>query len=235
MHAESSYDARSPSSSPSLAPIDSSPPSSPSLTAICTPPGSPGPKHPFAASTKSNRKPRIYERSSQKSFETFGASDLDDDAVVVLTRPDGSKLVDVTPTRPARALDPFSASAKQEWRPPMYEKKRKRVNVDEDLSSASQSSYTYGPRAPSQYVSAPILRADPEDIGYLDDIDLTEDESSERRTRERSKSRAEMEHDKWDEAITGVIERHKCVIDLRCVTFFHRGGQSSLEVLEISR
>ena len=73
MEQEPSY-LRSPSSSPSLAAVDSSPPSSPGLTAI-TPPASPGARDPFAGSSKSIKRPRISERhGAQKSIGTLYAS-----------------------------------------------------------------------------------------------------------------------------------------------------------------
>ena len=55
----------SPPSSPSSSssgPLDSSPPSSPSLVALDSPPAFKGLSHPFAASSRSNRRPPLYEK-----------------------------------------------------------------------------------------------------------------------------------------------------------------------------
>ncbi|KAL4250506.1 hypothetical protein ABKN59_006975 [Abortiporus biennis] len=69
----------SPPSSPSPCPIDSSPPSSPNLTPLNdSPPGSPGLIHPFAASTKAAKRPRIYEKRTPS--ERWGDQIIDDDA-----------------------------------------------------------------------------------------------------------------------------------------------------------
>ncbi|KAI0929587.1 hypothetical protein AcV7_005080 [Taiwanofungus camphoratus] len=47
--------------------IDSSPPSSPRIVPVVTPPESPGLSHPFAASTKANKPPHLYEKHDSAS------------------------------------------------------------------------------------------------------------------------------------------------------------------------
>ncbi|KZP16625.1 hypothetical protein FIBSPDRAFT_934527 [Athelia psychrophila] len=61
----------SPSSSPLFGPVDSSPPSSPDCTPISLD-SPPGPSHPFAASSSSNRRPPLYEKKNLPS--SLGAS-----------------------------------------------------------------------------------------------------------------------------------------------------------------
>lgn len=56
----------SPSSSPLFGPVDSSPPSSPDCTPISLD-SPPGPSHPFAASSSSNRRPPLYEKKNLPS------------------------------------------------------------------------------------------------------------------------------------------------------------------------
>ena len=63
----------SPSSSPSFGPIDSSPLSSPNLEPISSPPPSPGLVHPFAASAKATRRPKLYEKREQRRLEELDA------------------------------------------------------------------------------------------------------------------------------------------------------------------
>ncbi|KAI0365173.1 hypothetical protein BV20DRAFT_1004514 [Pilatotrama ljubarskyi] len=202
----------SPSSSPSLAPIDSSPPSSPSPIDICTPPGSPGAQDPFAGSTKSSKRPRIYERDGSKRLS----------ARVVAFTPRQSQLGEVddalprTPqaddATPTRVIDPFSASAKRAWRPPKYEQKKGRVMSNESATSASSSaSYAYGPKAGASPTPASrgitMTLDDPDD-----DFTLTDDELE--KPRVRRESRVELEHRLWDEAITAAIDKLNGVIDL---------------------
>ncbi|KAI0351872.1 hypothetical protein OH77DRAFT_1429165 [Trametes cingulata] len=202
----------SPSSSPSLAPIDSSPPSSPSPIDICTPPGSPGAQDPFAGSTKSNKRPRIYERDGSKRLSAKFAAYTPrqphfgevDDALTRTPQPD-----DATPTR---VVDPFSASAKRTWRPPTYEKKHGRVLSNESATSASSSaSYAYGTKAGASPTPASrgitMTLDDPDD-----DFTLTDDEHE--KPRVRRESREEIEHRLWDEAITAAIDNLNGVIDL---------------------
>ncbi|KAI0709632.1 hypothetical protein C8T65DRAFT_727341 [Cerioporus squamosus] len=209
----SGYLSSSPPSSPSLAPIDSSPPSSPSLTALCTPPGSPGPVHPFAGSTKSTRRPRIYERhSSDRPAARTYAYDEDDDA---LAR-QGDRLTDtVTPTRRARVIDPFSASAKDTWRPPTYEKKVKCATPDRSTTS----SYAYASRP--VHSPTPKHRAPAMDLDVPDDFFLTDDEHERPIPSRITATRRETEHEKWDRVISNAIDKQNVVIDLsRLATSF---------------
>ncbi|PIL25484.1 hypothetical protein GSI_13374 [Ganoderma sinense ZZ0214-1] len=208
MEQEQSY-LRSPSSSPSLAAVDSSPPSSPGLTAV-TPPASPSTRDPFAGSSKSIKRPRIYERNgSQKSI---GSESVD--------------LTDVTPTRLTRVVDPISGSAKPEWVPPTYEKKTTRVASKESASSASSSrSYTYAKSAVGGYTSpTPKSHLIPAELDEPDDFSLTDDEAdpfkpsaSEADLPKPSggpRTREELEEKLWDEAIANAIDKLNGTIDL---------------------
>nr|VWO96433.1 Adenylate cyclase [Ganoderma boninense] len=200
---------RSPSSSPSLAAVDSSPPSSPDRTAI-TPPASPGARDPFAGSSKSIKKPRIYERNgSQKSI---GSESVD--------------LTDVTPTRLARVVDPLSGSAKPEWVPPTYEKKTTRVASNESAKSVSSSSfYTYASRPVRGYTSpTPRSHIVPAELDEPDDFSLTDDEGDAYKPSPGEaalpkpsagpKSREELEQKLWDEGIANAIDKLNGTIDL---------------------
>lgn len=220
MHDDSDYDARSPSSSPSLDPVDSSPPSSPILHAIRTPPASPGPTHPYAGSTKSDRRPRIYEQhASSKSFGTANAYGAYDDTPHVLTRPGEGNIINATPTRPGRAVDPYSATAKAEWKPPRHEKKSTRIVSTDSVPSASssQSSYVYGNRAAIKS-SSDIFQTGAMDLDGMSDFDLSEDESERGPTFRRPQSQTEMERKVWDDAVTAAIEKLNFAIDIRCVS-----------------
>ncbi|KAK7683415.1 hypothetical protein QCA50_013678 [Cerrena zonata] len=70
----------SPSSSPSFGPIDSSPLSSPNLNPLSSPPPSPGLVHPFAASAKATRRPKLYEKREQRRLAELDAFDHEFDA-----------------------------------------------------------------------------------------------------------------------------------------------------------
>ncbi|KAM5544423.1 hypothetical protein V8D89_002083 [Ganoderma adspersum] len=200
MEQEQSY-LRSPSSSPSLAAVDSSPPSSPGLTAI-TPPASPGARDPFAGSSKSIKRPRIYERhGSQKSI---GA-------------PDAADLSDVTPTRLTRVIDPLSGSAKPEWVPPTYEKTTTRVASNESATNTSSSrSYSYATRSAAAYTSpTPKSYLIPADLDEPDDFSLTDDEGHPPNPSVAPpKTREELEEKLWDEGIANAIDRLNGTIDL---------------------
>lgn len=65
----------SPSSSPSFGPVDSSPPSSPNLNPLSSPPPSPGLVHPFAASAKATKRPKIYEKRVQRRLAELDSFD----------------------------------------------------------------------------------------------------------------------------------------------------------------
>ncbi|KAI0628210.1 hypothetical protein C8Q77DRAFT_1162376 [Trametes polyzona] len=203
----------SPSSSPSLAPVDSSPPSSPSPFSLRTPPASPGAQDPFAGSTKSSKRPRIYERNDARrlasSIQRF-VPDRDQlgDAGGVLTR--AVEADDVTPTR---VVDPFSASAKRTWRPPTYEKKKGRVlSTDSATSASSSASYAYVPRGGAS--PTPASRTITMTLDDEDDFILTDDELERPQPNTRKETQAEVEHRLWDEAITTAIDKLNGVIDL---------------------
>ncbi|KAI0763830.1 hypothetical protein BD413DRAFT_616152 [Trametes elegans] len=202
----------SPSSSPSLAPIDSSPPSSPSFTAIYTPPASPGAQDPFAGSTKSSKRPRIYERDESRKLkiDAFNPhSSTSRGRKDVLTR-----AVNEDETTPTRVVDPFSASAKRTWRPPTYEQKKGRVLSTDSATSASSSlSHAYGAKGHAS--PTPANRGnlaafnDPESDFVLSDDDLELP-----RLRTRTETKEEVEQRLWDEEITAAIDKVNGTIDL---------------------
>ncbi|KAI0644292.1 hypothetical protein C8Q79DRAFT_1002184 [Trametes meyenii] len=207
----------SPSSSPSLAPVDSSPPSSPCFeAAFCTPPASPGAKDPFAGSTKSSKRPRIYElnesRRAAPRIDSFARGYCELDAAEALTR--STDLDDATPTR---VVDPFSGSAKRAWRPPTYEKKKERVvSSDAAFSTSSSLSYSSGPVAggsPTPAGREPTMLLDDPDDDFL----LTDDEHEVQNPPAKPETREELEARLWDEAITRAIDKVNGMIDLSSV------------------
>ncbi|RPD58859.1 hypothetical protein L226DRAFT_555043 [Lentinus tigrinus ALCF2SS1-7] len=214
MHAynDPDYLSSSPPSSPSLAPIDSSPPSSPSLTAICTPPGSPGPVHPFAGSTKSTRKPRIYEQHGSRKLTRRGLAhdDDDDDASAIQVLPQrGHGLPDATPTRPSRVVDPLSASAKNSWRPPTHEKKTDRVTPRQHVSLTPSSRVRPTPSSPTPRRWQSAMDSD--------DVDLMDDDLEEAKPTRPYAQRGGI--DVWERAIANTFDKQNVVIELsRTVT-----------------
>ncbi|KAL1942971.1 hypothetical protein VTO73DRAFT_4642 [Trametes versicolor] len=204
----------SPSSSPSLAPIDSSPPSSPSPLALCTPPASPGAKDPFAGSTKSSKRPRIYARDDTRRRAAniqpyIPGQDKLDDAGDALSRDLSTE--NATPTR---VVDPFSGSAKRTWRPPTHEKKDGRVlSTDSAFSASSSTSYPYGTRrgtSPTPIGAGIAMSLDDLD----DDLVLTDDEFDKPKAKLPRETNEEVEHRAWDEAITAAIDKLSGIIDL---------------------
>ncbi|KAI0666877.1 hypothetical protein C8Q78DRAFT_983630 [Trametes maxima] len=206
----------SPSSSPSLAPVDSSPPSSPCLAAFRTPPASPGVKDPFAGSTKSSKRPRIYERDDSRraacGIDSFAPEYKPNASMDALTRSTDSD--DATPRR---VVDPFSGSAKRAWRPPTYEKKKERViSTDTAFSTSSSLSYTSGDKtggSPTPASRRPTTLLDDPDDDFL----LTDDEHEVQKLPTRPESREELEARLWDEAITRAIDKVNGMIDLNPV------------------
>ncbi|KAI0085848.1 hypothetical protein BDY19DRAFT_1059398 [Irpex rosettiformis] len=88
----------SPESSPPLEPIDSSPPSSPVFqSATLSPPTSPGLAHPYAASTKAVRPPRLYEKRGIFAHDENNIFDEDDD--VVTNRAQSSSTWNLSPQK----------------------------------------------------------------------------------------------------------------------------------------
>ncbi|OSD00130.1 hypothetical protein PYCCODRAFT_1479403 [Trametes coccinea BRFM310] len=222
MHSSETY-TPSPSSSPSLAPIDSSPPSSPGHNvAICTPPASPGAQDPFAGSTKSNKRPRIYERGTARKSRVRavrGTPGLDraggdDDEL--------TRSIDEADATPTRVLDPFSASAKRAWRPPTYEKKNGRVlSTDSATSASSSTSYAYGtkrPSSPTPHARGIAMMLDEPD----DDFVLSDDEWEKPKPKIPQESQEELENRLWDKAITSAIDKVNGIIDLSA-TSLNRG------------
>lgn len=210
----------SPPSSPSLAPIDSSPPSSPGLQAICTPPASPGHNDPFAGSYKSSRRPHIYERNVGHKQEASHTDDVAGSLSEVLTRPSVvPSIPDATPTRSTRVVDPFSASAKAEWRPPTYERKRALLTPSSTSAVASASSHHVND-TPGSPTPAHCPRT--ADLDDLDDVYLTDDESDFMRSPTKRQTRGEVEYWLWDGALTRAIDDQNGIIDLRYVHPLHR-------------
>ncbi|CDO68169.1 hypothetical protein BN946_scf184938.g21 [Trametes cinnabarina] len=205
----------SPSSSPSLAPIDSSPPSSPGFSqAIRTPPASPGAKDPFAGSAKSSKRPRIYEQNRTRKATGSAAVQTPASHELEAHGRAFTRSFDEDDTTPTRVLDPFSASAKRAWRPPTYEKKSGRVlSTDSTISASSSTSYAYGTRrgsSPTPASAGTHMMLD----GPDDDFILSEDERDEPKLKARRETQEELEHRLWDEAITAAIDKVNGVIDL---------------------
>lgn len=218
--ADTEFYTPSPSSSPSLAPIDSSPPSSPSPLALCTPPASPGAKDPFAGSTKSSKRPRIYARDDTRRRAAniqpyIPGQDKLVDAGDALSRDLSTE--NATPTR---VVDPFSGSAKRTWRPPTHEKKDGRVlSTDSAFSASSSTSYPYGTRrgtSPTPIGAGIAMSLDDLD----DDLVLTDDEFDKPKAKLPRETNEEVEHRAWDEAITAAIDKLSGIIDLACVMIF---------------
>ncbi|KAJ8454799.1 hypothetical protein ONZ51_g12819 [Trametes cubensis] len=208
------YYTPSPSSSPSLTPVDSSPPSSPGLAAISTPPASPGPKDPFAGSSKSNKRPRIYERHDSKRT-TGEIRPFLPEPCTYGEDPDASRQIlgadDATPTR---VVDLFSGSAKRAWRPPTYEKKQGRVtSTGSAVSSSSSASYAYGtrrgasPTPTGKRVATTLHDTD-------DDFVLSDDEWDKPQPAPSRETKAELELRLWDETIATAIDKQNGIIDL---------------------
>ncbi|RDX47172.1 hypothetical protein OH76DRAFT_1354879 [Lentinus brumalis] len=117
------------------------------------------------------------------------------------------KLPDVTPTRFARAIDPFSASAKDAWRPPTYEKKAGHAAPGCDASS----SHTYASRP--VYSPTPKQRAPAADLD-VPDFTLTDDEYEKLKSPRRFATQGEMDQEKWDRVVSNAIDKQNGVIDL---------------------
>ncbi|CCL98558.1 uncharacterized protein FIBRA_00558 [Fibroporia radiculosa] len=156
---DSSLPDSSPASSPSpYDPADSSPPSSPSLTPIRTPQVSPGPIHPYAASTKATKAFRIYDQRSRPLGWSASRGDMEDDEAhdQFYATDFGSPRSKKRPyTRPksfresssgglmgysyartsSQAADPLAGSAK--GRPPRRKRDFARVRSDESTCSSS--------------------------------------------------------------------------------------------------
>ncbi|OJT12912.1 hypothetical protein TRAPUB_10543 [Trametes pubescens] len=204
----------SPSSSPSLAPIDSSPPSSPSPLALCTPPASPGAKDPFAGSTKSIKRPRIYARDDARrraaNIQPYTPDHAKPGEAGNALAPD----LDPDNATPTRVVDPFSGSAKRAWRPPTYEKKDGRVmSTDSAFSASSSTSYAYGTRrgtSPTPIGGGITMSLDDPD----DDFVLTDDELDQPKAKLQQETKEEVEHRAWDEAITAAIDKLSGIVDL---------------------
>lgn len=210
----------SPVSSPSFGPTDSSPPSSPDLSPVLTTTtpafGSPSLSHPYAASTKANKRPKLYERHENGGTRSFPrrdtvSSDLKSESA--WARADSTE----SSTSGSSLVHPFAASAKPSWRPPRREAKYRRVD-----SAASASSGVFGGS------DADSMDVDPLHLDDLPkDVDVVHQPADEEPQSDRSKdwvpfTEAEKEHEKkrlerkyWDEALTKAIEDANGIIDLR--------------------
>ncbi len=132
------------------------------------------------------------------------------------------KLPDVTPTRLARAIDPFSPSAKDAWRPPTYEKKVGRATSDCDASP----SHAYASRpvhSPTPKQRVPATDAD------VPDLCLTDDEYEKPKPPRRFATQGEMDQEKWDRVVSNAIDRQNGVIDLGYVFKYRRSLLSNFE------
>ncbi|KAH9889032.1 hypothetical protein C8Q73DRAFT_737849 [Cubamyces lactineus] len=208
------YYALFPSSSPSLTPVDSSPPSSPGLAAISTPPASPGPKDPFAGSSKSNKRPRIYERHDSKKTAGEMAPFLPEPCSFGEDSAASKQILGADDATPTRVVDLFSGSAKRAWRPPNYEKKQGRVtSTGSAISSSSSASCTYGtnrgasPTPTSKRVAITLHDTD-------DDFVLSDDEWDKPKPTLSRESKEELELRLWDETIATAIDKQNGIIDL---------------------
>ena len=137
----------------------------------------------------------------------------------MLTRPGDGNITDATPTRPVRVVDPFSGTAKHNWRPPTQEKKRKRALPSDIMTreSASPPSYVYAQREVQAPKSSPtpVPPTNRIELDDVSDFHLTEDELDRCQPIRRPQSQLEMERQRWDEAVTNAIEKSKFIIDLR--------------------
>ena len=218
----------SPSSSPPSSPLidatDSSPPSSPDLAPITDSDLSPGPSHPFAASTKAVRSPHLYERQrAKRRRENDWAlrSDPDNDIEpkcednVAPHRPGGSSDCRSGTASSSKIVDPFSASAKGIWVPPVYEKKARTYSraisdtyTAKDIShfpdGTLQAAFVYNPPQASSST------CDQEDIS-LSELSANSSPIS-LRTRTVNVSTEEQQ---WELAINNAVAEANGFIDLR--------------------
>lgn len=193
----------SPESSPPLGPLDSSPPSSPSIQPISlnSPPASPGPPHPYAASTKVVKPLRLYEKR-----EFYG---LDDSYLS-----DGSYDTDVF----GAGAFIFSYHANHALTMGQVNVRKSRATHSRSTSGASNiSTLTHVTR--HHEISAPVVnnafRSPSRDSrDDLNAIDLSDDEAIPSPPRFRRKSRVGREQAIWDMAITQAIDTANGCIDL---------------------
>lgn len=199
----------SPASSPAVGPCDSSPPSSPSRDEpehpLSLSPPSPGPAHPFAASTKGVRAPRLYERRQYRH-------DLDDDISFQVEFLDRDHSPTRSHTRTTSTLaHPLAASANAAWVPPEWEKKpRRESRALSTTSFSSADTLEAHPRrlfAPSKQS---VVGSDLDD----DAINLSDDDGSAYLAPVSRRSRRELEQEMWDRAIAKAIDKANGIIDL---------------------
>ena len=220
----------SPSSSPSLGPIDSSPPSSPNLAPLGSSPISPGPSHPYAASTKAIKPPPLYEKRGTKRprLNSRWGAEIDsdeedkefylDDASPRSSRTSGSyKTNDNARTR--SIVDPLAGSAKREWVPPVREKKARIHSRTESTASTVTDVFFAPPDAgPLQdaFVHKPPHLLSSGNFEKQDtDDDVLQESSSKARGTRRSGMTLAQERQWWGNAIDNAWNNADGIIDLR--------------------
>ncbi|KZT07375.1 uncharacterized protein LAESUDRAFT_812051 [Laetiporus sulphureus 93-53] len=198
-------------SSPSVLTIDSSPPSSPNIVPLGSAPSSPGLAHPFAASTKADRPPKIYEKRSRwdedhsqqaTSIKAHDHMDLGEGPSSFPPR--GYTYVvnerEVTETsRMPQFGDLFAASAKGAWHPPRSERKLARVHSCG--SAYSDASEFMLERATGSNFSLKPVSDNGEDTDTLSMTDQ-EDTHNNRPNRWSFTTDEDRGQLMWDEAIT---------------------------------
>lgn len=214
----SSSPCSSPVSSPSLGPSDSSPPSSPNLDPILTTPPafkSPSLTHPYAASTKANKRPKLYERhengGSRHSERSPNTMSSDQERVRVPSHARAHSTESGSPL-----IHPFAGSAKSTWRPPRREAKYRRVD-----STASASSDFFGGSDTGSLMSIEPLNLNAISREEDDFLALTDDESNDvfspRYKINAVQNKKAREKELWDKAITKAIDDANGIVDLRYV------------------
>lgn len=176
----------SPSSSPPLGPCDSSPASSPSSRPLSlSPPASPRVTHPFAASTKGVRQPRIYEKRV-----SYGSSHIDTDDSDAFGAPS---------SRDQPRVISWSTTA------------RDQSDLHARTASTASTSSTDAWLTPARCASTsrPAL-SDPEF-----DINLSDEEEDEKKLHTVWKSRTERERALWDGAIELAYQKLDGIVDLQ--------------------
>lgn len=215
----------SPSSSPSLGPIDSSPLSSPNLDPLPSPSISPGPSHPYAGSTKAVGRPRSHERRQGKKRRReseIWASQIDSDNEGETSYPwkvQGSGHASREADGQARrVVDPFSGSAKPDWVPPVREKKMRIHSRSASDASTSTNMFSILTTSTAGLQDAFVYRPPQTSVSDQDDPDVVLSDlillpsPLSNRTRRTSMN---SEQKRWEEAISNAIAGANGVIDLR--------------------
>ena len=192
----------SPASSPSIGPCDSSAPSSPSPEyQSLSPPASPGLVHPYAASTKGVRAPRIYERHERR------ISEHDDEISFRLDLIDPHALPSSRSHTTRTLSHPLAGSANSIWQPPEWEKKPSHSHNRTTSSASTGSTGTFDTDA---IFTAPSRRFAESDYDY-DAIDLSDDEQD---TQSAVVRRQRLEQNAWENAINQAFDHADGIIDL---------------------